>query len=141
MATAGSRALPRGMPCWSTKPLWPTPSTACWLALLPIRLSSDRKDVRETGAGTAEPRPVALSGLLRLSPLPAHLVQHAGGEVSRLHIGQGQERLGPLHSVDLEDLAEQQLTQVRVVPDPEPDQQVEAAGDHAHRLGLGQRPD
>ena len=37
--------------------------------------------------------------------------------------------------------AEQQLAQVRVIPDPEPDQQVQAARDHAHVLGLGQRPD
>ena len=71
----------------------------------------------------------------------AHDLQHRGGEVVGFDVGERQERLGPLHAVDLEDLCEQQFAQVRVIPDAQPDEQVKAAGHDAHVLGLWHRPD
>ena len=75
-----------------------------------------------------------------LTFLADHDIEQPGGEVIRLHVGERKERLGPLHAVDLEDLGKQQFPQVRVIPDSQPDQQVQAAGDDAHVLGLGDGP-
>jgi hypothetical protein len=72
---------------------------------------------------------------------PRHLVQQRDREVLRLGVGERQERLGPLHARDLEDVGQQQIPQVGVVAHAQPDQQVKAAGDHAHVLGLGQFAD
>src|SRR5215467_6313031 len=71
----------------------------------------------------------------------AHDLQHGDSEVFGFDVGEREERLGPLHAVDLENLGEQEFAQVRVIPDAQPDQQVQAAGHDAHVLGLRHRPD
>src|ERR1700723_2234827 len=115
-AAAACSALYR--PCRATKPCWPTPLIPCEglvvLTGLSLRSSAGR---------------VALLD---------HVLEQRGGEVVRVDVGDGQERLGPLHAGDLEDLRQQELAQMGVVADPQPHQQVEAAGHDAHRLGLRQ---
>src|ERR1700678_3020664 len=155
IATSGESDLLRGTPCWSTttsrtvlrpssrmraatssaaaacsllyrpcramKPCWPTPLISCGgVVLTGLRLRS--------GAG-------------RGASLLDYVLEQRGAEVVWLDVGERQERLGPLHAGDLEDLGEQQLTQVSVVADAQPDDEVEAAGDHAHGLGFRQLPD
>src|ERR1700691_660621 len=143
IATSGESDLLRGTPCWSTttsrtvrspswpiraltwsaraacsplyrpcramKPCSPTPLTPCGGVLMPIELSLRSS----AGRGAA---------------LLDHVLKQRGAEIVGLDVGERQERLGPLHASDLEDLGEQQLAQVRVVADAQPDAQVEAAG-------------
>src|ERR1700730_6521273 len=116
-AAAACSALYR--PYLAMKPCWPTPSIPCEGLVVPTGLSL------RSGAG-------------RGAALRDHGVKQDGGEVVRVDVGDGQERLGPLHAGDLEDLGEQQLAQMGVVADPQPDEQVEAAGHDAHGLGLRQ---
>src|SRR5215467_6400521 len=113
------------------KPGWPTPAV--------VSRPGGSGDAVLTGAllsclvrsGLAAPGLVAgsapLAGLAQL----AHLVEQGFREVTGLDVGERQEGLRALDAGNLEDRAQQQLAQVRVVAHAQPYQQVEAAGDHA----------
>src|SRR5580692_7211505 len=116
-AAAACSALYR--PCRATKPCWPTPLIPCEGLLVPTGLSLRSG----TGRGVA---------------LLDHVLEQRGGEVFWVDVGDRQERLGALHAGDLEDLGQQELAQMGVVADPQPHEQVEAAGHDAHGLGLRQ---
>src|SRR5215472_16884809 len=161
LATACAAAACSGVYrlCRSTNPAWPTPVTPdrSGMGLPIIWLASDQAvpcarrgpcqscslpgpagpgDDPRTPAGP-RPRSFVTGPCLAL----AHDLQHGGSEVVGFDVGEREERLGPLHAVDLENLGEQEFAQVRVIPDAQPDQQVTAAGHDAHVLGLRHRPD
>src|ERR1700761_5012879 len=120
-SSAAAACSPLYRPCRAMNPCWPTPLIPC--------------------GGVVVPTVSLRSGAGRGSALLDHVLEQRGGEVVWLDVGERQERLGALHAGDLEDLGEQQLAQMRVVADAQTDEQVEAAGDDAHGLGLRQLPD
>src|SRR6266702_8628190 len=150
IAASGEMDLLRGTPCWSTTTRRtvrrPISLIRAATSVVAAACSSLSRPCRATKPGTPTP---ALSGrssgIVVLTSKPSNrvcdhlgrspgsvlfpqLIQQPGGEVVWLHVGQGQEGLGALHPWDLEDPGEQQVPQMGVVADAQPDQQVECAG-------------
>src|SRR5215472_11672260 len=142
-AASADSDLLRGTPCWSTTARRtvrsPRSRIRAETSSAALACQSVKSRCRATKPGW--PTPAALnSSCVLTGPLLSHVVEQRHGKIVGLDVGQGQEGLRTLHAGNLEDRGQQQAAQVRMVADPEPDQEVEPAGDHAHVLGLGQLP-